>query len=182
MFQPISRMAFVLAVLAGSVGGVPASAQVEDSDRTLTLPDGGDPCEDRLSTARATLDDSLSSIDSRQLNRLFSARDTAVEACASGNTDFAEGYVEEFVGLVELALLRQRARNRGDLTRDELIDALEHAGYREVTVIMDDRDEGGVLRLQATDIDARAVELEVDVRTGEVLRETLVTGPATSGG
>lgn len=142
---------------------------------------GGDPCEDRLPAADATLDDFMASIDSRQLNRLFTARDRAFEACASGNSAFAEDFVEEFVGLVELALLRQRAAARGELSTEELLGTLDHAGYEDIEVVADNREDAGSLLIQATDVEGREVELEVDVTSGEVLRETLV-GDLPAGG
>lgn len=174
--------AAVLALVLATLPAPGAHAQQTAEEEVLAVPTGGDPCEDRLPAARATLDDFLASIDSRQLNRLFTARDRAVEACASGNSDFAESFVEEFVGLVELALLRQRAAARGELTRAELIEALDHAGFEDISVAQDNREESGTLLIQATDVEGRAVELEVDVRTGDVLRETLATEPVAPGG
>jgi hypothetical protein len=178
--------AVVAAALAVALTATPAAAQnVEDVDSAVTeegsVTAQGDPCEDRLPAADEALDDFMASIDSRQLNRLFTARDRAFEACASGNSDFAESFVEEFVGLVELALLRQRAAARGELSTEELVNTLDHAGYEDIEVVADKRDAEGSLLLQATDVEGREVELEVDVTSGEVLRETLVGDVPTGG-
>jgi hypothetical protein len=176
-----AALLLALALPGVALGPAEAPAQQAAADGAVTVPTGGDPCEDRLPAARETLDDFLASIDSRQLNRLFTARDRAFEACASGNSAFAEDFVEEFVGLVELALLRQRAAARGELSTEELLGTLDHAGYEDIEVVADNREDAGSLLIQATDVEGREVELEVDVTSGEVLRETLV-GDLPAGG
>jgi hypothetical protein len=171
------------ALVAAALTALPVAAQETESETTEegAVTAQGDPCEDRLPAADAALDDFMASIDSRQLNRLFTSRDRAFEACASGNSDFAAEFVEEFVGLVELALLRQRAAARGELSTAELLDALDHAGYEDVEVVADNREAEGSLLIQGTDVEGREVELEVDVTSGEVLRETLVGDLPTGG-